>query len=967
MSRLLRLYGIIVLLYPFHFIYAQDTRVTGTVTDKNTREKLAGVAVTIKGRTSGTVTNSDGKFTISTSLKFPLTITINQLGYKLYEQEVFSSAEISIALEQSSILGQEVVVAASRIPERILESPVSVERMGATAVMETAGPSFYDAIPNFKGVESSIQSISFRSLSTRGFNANANVRFNQFVDGMDNQAPGLNFSIGNIAGIPDIDVENVELLPGASSALYGAGGTSGTLLMTSKDPFKYPGLAMSFKTGANNVNQNGVGIGEYKDMSMRYAKVWNNKLAFKINLSWMQGQDWQAKDYSGFDRISGSPKAGDRNSDPLYDGVNIYGDEPNVDYPTLLGVAQSVQSQTRAGILMATGNMVDIVARLNASLPANANNMQIASFLGSLPASIVPSVQKMIPYYFGIRNNIIPNQSVTRTGYEEKDLVDYGAESIKTSGALHYKFTDRIEAIAQANWGKGTSVYTGSTRNALSGINIGQYKLELKGDNFFLRGYTTQERSGNSYNATVLGTYLNEYSTPSSTWFPEYTAAYVNAKNSGLTDAQANAAGRQYADRNRPVPGSSQFETLKNDIISRTIGPAGGAKFNDKTNLYQAEGMYDFSRLLNNVLSLQTDSSYRTYNLHSDGTIFNDLSRSISINEFGAFIQAGKKILDDKLKLSGAIRYDKNENFAGRFTPRISGVYSLTENSNIRTSYQTGFRNPTTQNQYVDVVVGGSMILIGGIPEMISKYDLYNTKGYTQASVNKFKQTGVATDLQLYTFSTLKPESVQAYEVGYKALYNDKLLVDASYYYNSYKDFISALVVFQPAMSAMPMSAMPANPLASTRAISTVVNNPDKVSSQGAALSLDYLQRKYDFTGNISYNILNDSNDALKSEFNTPKFRVNIGVTGHEVTPHIGFNLNYRWQDKFDCSSPFVAGRVNAFGTLDAAVNYKLPLYKSLIKIGGSNVLNKYYKTSYGNPSVGGIYYISMVFDQFMR
>jgi outer membrane receptor protein involved in Fe transport len=71
---------------------------------------------------------------------------------------------------------------------------------------------------------------------------------------MDNQAPGLNFSVGNIVGITELDVDNVELLPGASSALYGAGGINGTLLMTSKDPFKYPGASFQYKTGVNHVN-----------------------------------------------------------------------------------------------------------------------------------------------------------------------------------------------------------------------------------------------------------------------------------------------------------------------------------------------------------------------------------------------------------------------------------------------------------------------------------------------------------------------------------------------------------------------------------------------------------------------------------------------------------------------------------------------------------------------------------------
>jgi iron complex outermembrane receptor protein len=956
-------WGLIVFLYPAGFVYAQTT-LKGVITDNDTRENLAGVTVVIKGKAAGTSTDKDGKFILSTTLSLPLTIIVNAVGYKPYEQEVTSSGDITIALEKESIVGQEVVVAASRMPERILEAPVSIERMGTAAIQQRASPEFYDALANFKGVESSVQSLTFRSLSTRGFNSNGNVRFNQFIDGVDTQTPGLNFSLGNIAGAPDVDMESAELLPGASSALYGAGGTNGTLLMTTKDPFKYQGLSMSFQTGVNHVDQKYHNRADYRDMSLRYAKAWNNKVAFKVAFSWMEGQDWQADDYSNYDRSAGIPKTGNRNSDPLYDGVNMYGDEPNANYPTLLGVAQAVQTQARTGILAATGNMLDIVARMNAVLPANASSTQIATFVGSLPASLAPSVQKLVPFYFGLRNNLIPNQSVTRTGYEDKYLVDYGSQSIKSSGALHYKLTDKIEAIAQANWGHGTTVYTANNgRISLTGFSIGRYKLELKGDNFFIRGYTTQERSGDSYNATLLGVYLNEYSTPSSTWFPDYTAVYANSKNSGLTDEQANIAARQYADRNRPLPGSPLFETLKKDINSRTVGVAGGAKFNDLSNLYNTEGMYNFSSLLDNKLDLQTGLSYRTFNLHSNGTIFDDLSRNININEFGAFIQAGKKVLNDKLKLNGAIRYDKNENFEGRLTPRISGVYTVAPNKNIRASYQTGFRNPTTQNQYIDIVIGGDggFRLIGGVPELIDKYALNTNKGYTQSSVNKFKQSGLATDLQLYTFSKFKPESVQAYELGYKALHGNRFLIDAYYFYNSYKNFISTLTLLQPTVTVSP-----ANPLGSARTISTIVNNPETVTAHGAAFGMDYLGR-YSFNSNVSYNKLNNSNDDFKSEFNTPTFHVNLGISNREILPRTGFNINYRWQNKYDWSSTFAVGEVKAFSTLDAQINYKLPFYNALIKMGGSNILNKYYITSTGNPSVGGVYYISLLFDQSMR
>ncbi len=963
-KSMMRLAGIVFLLARASFGMAQTETLSGVVTDSQNQEPLAGVSVVIKGAITGVSTNDAGKFSLSTSRKFPLTLVFSYVGYKTREQVVGNSTSLTISLERGSVLGQEVVVSASRTPERILESPVSVERLGAVAVRESGAPSFYEALPNLKGVESSVQSLTFRSINTRGFNANGNVRFNQFVDGMDNQAPGLNFSVGNVVGIADIDVESVELLPGAASALYGAGGTNGTLLMASKNPFNYQGLSLTLKQGMNHVDGSQTDLSDYTDLSLRYAKAWKNKFAFKGTFSYLTAQDWSAQDYSNFDRASGIAKSGNRSSDPLYDGVNIYGDEPNAAYPSMLTVANAVQSQTRAGILTATSGSLDIVDVMNKSLPASATPTQIAGFIGGLPAALQSSVQTLVPFYFGLRNNQIPNQALTRTGYEEKYLVDYQSKSIKTSGAIHYKINERTEALFQANWGTGTSVYTGSDRYSLRGFNIGQYKIEVRSPDFFIRGYTTQERSGDAYNATLLGTYINEYSNPSSAWFPDYTGAFANAFSSGATEAQAHVAARQYADRNRALPGSAEFIKQKDKITSLTIGPAGGAKFNDKSNLYHAEGMYNFSGMLRQALDVQVGASFRQYDLRSDGTIFDDLDKKLTIKEYGSFLQAGKKLFSNKFKLTGAIRYDKNENFEGRFTPRISGVYTVTPNSNLRASYQTGFRNPTTQNQYIDLLVGGSsgVRLIGGLPALINKYDLNTNRGYTLTSVNRFKQTGQASDLQSYTFGKFKPESVQSYEIGYKALFQNKLLLDAYYYYNSYKNFLATLILLQPTSTPSPF-----NPLGSPRTISTVVNNPDKVSSQGAAVGLDYVAGKYNLTGNVSYNSINDNNSTLQSEFNTPKYRFSLGIGNRSLTKNLGANFSYRWQDAFMWSSTFAAGKVPAFGTLDGQFSYKVPVYRSTLKIGGSNLLNKYYRTSFGNPSVGAVYYVSLTFDQLLN
>jgi outer membrane receptor protein involved in Fe transport len=939
--------------------HAQNVTISGTVTDKTSNTAMPGVSITIKGKTTGTATNNNGRYALTTTEKAPFIIVVSYVGYTQIEKEVSGTVtNLDFQLESAAILGQEVVVSASRTPERILESPVSIERMGQATLRELPVPSFYDALTNMKGVEVSAQSLTFKSVNTRGFNSNGNTRFNQYVDGMDNQAPGLNFSVGNIIGLNDLDVDNVELLPGASSALYGAGGINGTMLMNSKNPFAYQGASFQLKTGINHVNDDNTGNQEYKQLDVRLAKAWNNRFALKGTFSFLQAKDWQASNYDNFDRNARTFKEGNRQSDPNYDGINVYGDETNINLRTVaLGLADGFRSASPAGF-----------GAFNQLIGSGATYPQLVTAVNTNPAfaQLRPALP-YLPVLYSLAKGTTPSQDVSRTGYNEVNLVDYDTQSLKASGAAHYKISSTIEAIAHASWGTGTSVYTGSDRYSLKNFSIGQYKLELKGEDFFVRGYTTQERSGDSYISSILGSFINEAyrpsagpsNNPTSGWFAQYALAYSNARAQGADDATAHTTARGFADQGRLVPGTPQFENVKNGIINSTIASGTGAKFDDKTNLYHYEGLYNFSNALNNVVDFQIGGSYRLYQLRSGGTIFDDLNNEINIKEYGAFAQLGKKLFDEKLKLTVAGRYDKNDNFKGRFTPRITGVYTVAPNNNIRVSYQTGYRNPTTQNQYIDLsVAGGRQRLIGGLPGSLNKYGLLTDNiPFTDVSYRAF-QSSVATGtpnptlLQEYAFDAegVKPESVQAYEIGYKGLIGGNLLIDAYGYYNTYRNFITAVDVYQQNGSNFSKFGVP-------------VNAKGEVTSYGAALGLDYRISNYNLSGNVSYNEIGDLPTTYINDFNTPTIRYNLGLGNSQIVKNVGFNVNYRWQDAFYWNSSFASGDVPAFGTVDAQINLKIPSVKTMLKLGGSNILNKYYYTSYGNPSVGALYYVGLTFN----
>ena len=923
-------------------LYAQRTVISGNIVDE-TGESLIGVNILVKGTVNGTISDVQGNFSLSVASAPPITLVVTSIGYQAQEIEITSATvnDLTITMAESVLIGQEVVVSASRVEESILQSPVSIEKMDIRSIRESAAPSFYDQIANFKGVDVSTQSLTFKSINPRGFGANGNTRTVQLIDGIDNQAPGLNFPVGNIVGISEVDLESVEILPGAASALYGPNAIQGIILMNSKSPFEYQGLSASAQLGVTHADGADDDAGLYNNYQLRYAKAFNNKFAFKITGSYLQAQDWRGVDFrdqgfvdDGNRRIverSGNIDPNDRAGLRTYDGVNVYGDP---------------------------------LVNVGAVLASNPRTRAIAS--------LAPS---------GPQGNFTP------TGYTESEFVDNTTESIKLGGALHYRINDKMELSGQVNWGQGSTVYTANDRFVLDGFNIWTGKLELKGSNFFVRGYTTQENSGNSFAANTLASLINVQTT-----IPAYITGFAGARLAGATIDEAHQNARLASDAIRSQNlENGRFQELYDSLRKVPISK-GGAQFLDETSLYHAEAMYNFADKID-FAEIVIGGNYRRYRLKSGGTLFAleniDTGDEFSISEYGAYAQIAKKVADERLALTGSIRYDKNEFFAGQFSPRLSGVYSLgsNRNHNLRASFQRGFRIPTTQDQFINLDVV-SRRLVGSNPALIDQFNFETNQVYTTASVNAARASGNVNDLVAWEFEDFETEKVSTFEFGYKSLIGNKLLIDGYFYFSNYNDFITEVDLSQVALNntnsggATPIyegpsdkSTIPsllADPTTATQRYGFDVNSNETVRAQGWAVSAEYLLDKgYTVGGNLSWNKLTNQDELIENGFttffNTPEWRYNLKIANRKVTDRLGFNLQYRWQDAFFWESSFGQGVVPAFGTLDAQISYKIPDLKSILKVGGSNITNERYTTSFGNPRIGSLYYIAISFDEFLN
>jgi outer membrane receptor protein involved in Fe transport len=771
--------------------------------------------------------------------------------------------------------------------------------------------------------------LSFKSINTRGFAAVDNKRFLQLVDGMDNASPALNFVLGNLIGLSEIDVANVELLPGASSALYGANAFNGILFMNSKSPFTKQGITSYVKYG--KTNQEIAGMNDYWDAGIRVAKAITPRFAAKANFTFMKGTEWIAADTRS---LTGGSVGHAMNQN--YDGLNVYGDEVT---------------------------------------------------------TTIKNVGK-----------------VSRTGYREQDLTDNKIQSVKADFSLHFKpFANDFEIILQHKLGFGNTIFQGANRYALKDFYMAQTKLEVKGRNFFARAYMTTEDAGNSYDMRFAAWNVNRAAKSDTEWFTNYATAYQLSGAVLGTDANVSAVNaRQFADYNiLPVglqglpqfaiapAGKPRFEAnspeFKNALATIIKNPnlTEGAQFQDKSKLYHSDLNYNFKDLTK-FAEIQVGGSGRRYIMNSNGTIFTDFDGPIKYDEFGGYAQLSKKFLaEERLKFTGSVRYDKSQNFKGFVSPRLAFVYSAgaTKKHNFRISYQTGFRNPTTQDQYIGLDLG-PVALIGSAPDNLSRFvetrnvssigqgqgfpstvilsgvEAYNNS-YTLASVQTFAVSQNPADLQVASIGLVKPERVQAMELGYRTVINNDLSVDLNGYYNIYNDFLNQARVITPYFgkvgtdsgNAEVQKTYAALANGDRRVYQIYTNSKTEVTSVGVGFGLS--KRVYKkFELGVNYNYADFKFDQAKDPafipgFNTPKHRVKASLGNTALFKNFGFNYNVRWSDKYLWQSSFADGMVPANVVMDAQINYTVPTMKSVFKIGATNLFGKDYIQVIGAGSIG--------------
>lgn len=922
---------------------AQTKTITGKVYEGTSKDPLPGATILVKGTTIGTVTDADGKFKVEAPADAKA-ITISFVGYQSKDVNITKNTNFDVSME--TVVRDEVVVTSSRVAESIKTAPVQIEKMTSREIKSAASGDFYQSIGNFKGIDMITTSAGFKVVNLRGFSDTRSLRTKQFIDGIDNEAPGLNFPIGNMVGANDLDLESVEIVSGAASALYGANAMQGVISMTSKSPYDFKGLSIQLKGGGTTVP------GPYYDAQLRYANTFGkqDRFAFKFTGEYMGMQDWPAED----------------------EKLNRYGNiETDVNLNAIL---REKQYEPYCPTCPVTPEKHDDYVALNGWLDFN-----------SAASKFDPSVALGFIH-------------IKAPGYMEKELADYNVKSLKFSTGLYYRFKNDIELSGIYKFGYGTSVYQATARYAIKEFNFHQPMLQLKGKNFFVRAYTSIEDAGKSYNIGLTGGYLSRAAVPD--YVGTFTSTYFdvidtlvgglsncaecfvsNDDNLWILDSARNVA-RRAAEMEWYKSGTQVFKDSFNRIVTDKNSLT-GTQFYDKSMLVHVEGQYNWDFV--KWLDIITGASYRIYIPNSRGTILEDTAgKKIRMHEVGAYLQATKKLFNDNFKIIGSIRVDKNSNFKAQVSPRGSLVYTAKgKNSDhtFRASVSSAFRTPTLQDQYLYLDIG-RILLVG------------NANGYdnlfTRESTLEFyrnKQSGDNYNINLLqptTLAPLRPERAFSVDFGYRAEVAKKFFLDLSAYWTRYNYFIGFQRVVRTERgnaTADPNSSEyeqavddivlndSTNVNETYKVMQVWVNSSSPVPSWGVSASMSY------YVGhgitpyvNYTYADLDDTNlknqgATILSGFNTPKHKFNIGINGSRVVGGLGFSANFKWVTSYKWQSPFADGTVPSFHVLDLQLYYEIDKAYSTVRIGGSNIYNNKHIEAVGAPLIGALYYLGWTFD----
>ncbi len=833
------------------------------------------------------------------------------------QSKIFKNKNFTDSIQITNL--KQVVVLASKTPQILLQSPISIQKLNRWAISQSASPSFFDAIENIQGVQMLTPSLGFKVINTRGFANTTNVRFTQMVDGMDIQSPHIGAPIGNALGPSDVDLKDIEIIPGVASTLFGVNSTNGLANFATLSPFDKTGLSVQQKNGFNHFNDSNSSVKPFSETNIRFAAKMNERFGYKINLGFNKGFDWIADNRTELNSNANSSTNLLGSNNPAQDQVNVYGNESSNRKTIIL--------QGKSYVVARTGYAEKQIADYN-----------LLNTKGNIGLYYKFKKDAMLTYtfHFSLLNNVYQrsNRFVLNNYYLQQQALQYQSKILSAK------------------------IYT---NNEVSGNSYNLRSMAENIERSFKSDVNWYSDYSFAFNKAIIGgadlasahkiariTSDAGRPIPGTTAFEDMKAKLQQINNWDSGAALKIVARLIHAEAQIDIA-EALLKALNDKGLSSFIG------FDNRTYIISPDGNYFINPI--------------------KGKTINDINYS----KTGAYLSLGQSLLSNKLQLSGAIRVDKNDYFDLKSSSRFAVVLAPISNQSFRISISDGYRYPSIFEAYSNINSGG-VKRIGGLPIMSSGvYEnawLVKSISAFQASVlNDINKNGLTKSQAILkeknlliknTYGYIKPEYIRSLELGYRAtFFHDHLVIDFDGYYNNYRDFIAQTNVNVPKtanIDSIPFALIDKTQSSQYR---IWTNSKSIVYNYGFSGGINIKSNNgWSSRFNISYSQLEKkmNDDAIEDGFNTPSWIYNINLYKTNFIKNINVGISYKWQSSYYTQTFLVNGITPAYGSLDANISKSIPDFKLNIKLGATNFLNNYYYSYLGGPSIGGMYYLSITY-----
>ena len=900
---------------------AHAQNVEGVVMDES-GESLPGVNVLVVETQQGTVTDAEGAFALDVSFDevVPVQLRFSFIGFEAQTVTLDGPTdELEVTLREEIARGDEVIVSASRVDERVLEVPVTVGRLSGRALAARPAIDLVSSMESMPGIDVSRSSLLVNSPSTRGFNSTKSERVIQLADYVDFVAPSLSVYSGNTSGPPRIDLESVDVIHGASSALYGPNAFNGVIIMNTRDAFTDQGLDLDVRGGTR----------EMVDVSGRFAEgFFDNRVAVKLVGRFMQANEFISSNFDA-QSIANNNAPDDARG---FAAVNRYGD---LNLSGIDGTAEILQD---AGINTEDNDVF---------MPGYTEEALVGSDLNASTWQINPMISAHL--FDDVRATYWYRFSSSEGIYQSNSRFRWDGITVSTN-AFELEGNDWLVRAYRTADNSGDSFdinLLGSLMNAEQSYQIGNRSLD---------DMSEAERNRANFMEGLALPYAAAYALV-------YGDAYEAAIDQGMSPEEAFAQAQEAASGVLPEPGQDRFDTARTATLNRGADQT-RPTFDINSTLYHAESQYTLDT---DLIEATVGGNYRQYRLTSAGTLFADGEVASPINsdgtrevrdgidnyEYGGFLRLQRGFFNDRFTLSAVGRVDEFKNFDTQFSPRVSGVLTLGEDRehNFRVNYASAFRPPAQLDQHIYLDVG-PLLLRGNVDD-----------GYTGANPTE----DLAEQVQegtLFEIDPLDVEQMESVEVGYKTRIGG-LFADISYYRSNYSGFIGTREFIGKedgsAITEADLERGDDDPLR-PRLLRVWLNADEDLTTQGIQTGLEYqVNQALRLRGNYTWSTISDDDlgEGVSLGFNTPEHKFNVGVWGN-VSERFTYHTNLRWHDDYQYQMPFAEGPIDAQFSVDAQVGYTIPRLRTTVMLGGTNLADTDYVSAYGAAPIGRMVYMGV-------